>query len=68
MTFQIDSALKAAQWERVKGELRALVAMQGSYSSHEMPGETSSTMARFVMLDKRVQVFIKDIEDEGLHE
>jgi hypothetical protein len=31
--FLIADALKAQQWERAKGELRALVALQGSYTS-----------------------------------
>ena len=31
----IDAAMKAMQWERCKGELRALVALQGSYESND---------------------------------
>jgi hypothetical protein len=31
----VTNMLKAAAWERAKGELRALVAIQGSYTSND---------------------------------
>ena len=53
--------LKAQQWERAKGELRAMVALQGSYLAGE-------NVRRWLLLDNRVERFIKDIEGEGLQE
>ena len=53
--------LKAQQWGRAKGELRAMVALQGSY----LAGENER---RWLLLDNRVERFIKDIEGEGLQE
>jgi hypothetical protein len=60
---QIDAMLKAQQWERAKGELRAFVAMQGSYVS----GATERT-TRWETLDVAVEAFIGDTELNGLHE
>lgn len=63
--FMLDTALKAAQWERAKGELRALAAMQGSYQSRRSPdGEEP----RWLTIERRIEEFIKEFEDEGLHE
>jgi hypothetical protein len=60
--FLIASAMKAQQWERAKGELRALVAIQGSHQA--LGGNTE----RFVALHDSVEAFIKSAEDEGLCE
>lgn len=60
----LDHALKAQQWEIIKGHLRALVSLQGAYNS----APDSSTTERFLTLDEKVEVFIKDVEDEALHE
>jgi hypothetical protein len=59
-TVNIDDMLKAQQWERCKGELRAFVAMQGSY--------TSTSGVEYHEIERRVNTFIDDIEDDGLHE
>lgn len=56
-----QSMLKAAQWERAKGELRAFVAIQGSYPS----GENSE---RWRQLEARVDSFIASVEDDALDE
>mgnify|MGYP001615718478 CR=1 FL=1 len=37
--FELDHMLKAQQWERAKGELRAFAAMCGSYDASEGMGE-----------------------------
>lgn len=66
--FSFEAALKSAQWERAKGELRALVHMQGSYISGEAPGGTSSETERWLELGLRVEAFIKSVEDDGLQE
>jgi len=68
MTEQdILSALKAQQWERAKGELRALVAIQGSQPTrYDMTHKPIETM--YEPLLKAVEKFIKQIEDHGLHE
>ena len=65
-TFLIDAAMKAMQWERAKGELRALVALQGSYSLGRGPGD--DTAAKWQKLEKRVNAFIKGVEDDALQE
>lgn len=61
--YKLDYALKAAQWERAKGELRSLVALQGAYLARR-----GSTEPRWIQLSKRVEAFIKEIEDEALQE
>lgn len=60
--FLIADALKAQQWERAKGELRALVALQGSHESN------GSNTERWRELDRSVEDFIKSVEDNGLQE
>lgn len=50
---------KAIIWERAKGELRALVAVQG---------QTEGRMEEFKKLDQHVKDFIKATEDWSLHE
>jgi len=64
--FLIDAAMKTMQWERIKGELRALVALQGSYSLGRGPGD--DTPAKWQRLEKQVNAFIKVVEDDGLQE
>ena len=68
--FQLADALKAQQWERAKGELRALVAMQGSYSTSGGPPDKSEAAEtrRWHDIDKRVEDFIASVENDGLHE
>lgn len=64
--FLIDAAMKAQQWERAKGELRALVAIQGSYSLGRNPGD--ETPAKWQRLETRIEGFIRGIEDDALQE
>lgn len=66
--FLVASALKGAQWERTKGELRAMVALQGSYSTGSPPGVVSPVTERWQKLSKCVEEFIKIVEDNGLHQ
>ena len=65
--FIIEAALKGTQWERAKGELRALVAIQGSYTS-PLPEYMKTEPATWEVLSKKVEKFIKDVEDNGLEE
>lgn len=65
-TFCIDAAMKAAEWERAKGHLRALVGIQGAYSLNRAPGDDSP--AKWQVLSARVEAFIQDVEDHGLDE
>jgi hypothetical protein len=58
------SPLKAAAWERAKGELRAVVAIHGAVQSGTPPGEPFP----YEELQRRVEAFITEVEDEGLHE
>jgi len=59
----IYAVLKAQQWERAKGELRAHVAMVGSCPSTDEAGGKQHD--RLVI---RVEAFIKTVEDDGLQE
>lgn len=59
----IVNMMKAQQWERAKGELRALAYMQGSY-----PAGGGHTFERWKNIHNRIEAFIKDIHDHGLHE
>ena len=61
--FSIKDAMTAQLWEEAKGKLRALVHVQGSYYSM-----TDDASFRWQDLEKRINAFIKDIEDDGLHE
>lgn len=65
--FVVSDALKAAQWERCKGELRALAVMQGCYISATNTLD-DFTGRRFAALSDAVEKFIKMIEEEGLYE
>ena len=56
--------MKAVQWERCKGELRAMVALQGSHDSvYDEPRPLE-----WERLRDRVEDFIKDVEDHSLAE
>jgi hypothetical protein len=65
-TFLLDAAMKAQQWERAKGELRALIAIQGSYSLGRGPGDDRP--AKWQRLQVRVDEFIQSVEDDALQE
>ena len=66
--FMLPDALKAQQWERTKGELRALVALQGSYSSADRSAVDREQTQRWETLDKAVKDFISIIESNALQE
>jgi hypothetical protein len=65
--FILEAALKAQQWEKAKGELHALVALQGSYTS-PLPTHMQEEPSRWERLSKAVEAFISDIEDDALQE
>lgn len=62
MAWQADIAMKAVLWEEAKGKLRALAVAQGSYQS------TDSMTEIWEKLDRKIEAFIKDIEDNALQE
>jgi hypothetical protein len=64
-TFLIDSAMKSMIWERAKGEMRALIEVQGSYSSSDREPKGES---KWEKLQEAVETFISEVEDNGLHE
>ena len=55
----IRNMLVAAQWEKVKGELRALGAMKGA---------TVETGDEWIEIRDNIEKVIKDFEDNSLHE
>lgn len=63
MGISIDYALKAQQWERVKGELRALISLQGAY-----PSTDKAQSEKRNALGIRVEQFILDVEENALQE
>lgn len=68
-TFYVDCAMKAQQWGRAKGELRALVGISGSYAQEIAESEVRwKTTPRWQRLQEKVNAFIQDVEDNGLHE
>jgi hypothetical protein len=52
-------------WEEAKGKLRALVMVQGSVGGRAV-GDDSEWPWR--ALEKRVEAFVSQVEDDGLHE
>ena len=56
---QFIATMKAAAWERAKGELRAVSAIEGSQPS----GTT-----RYAVIDSEIEQFIQSFEDQGYHE
>ena len=57
----IFHALKAQQWEKIKGEMRALTAMLGAIRSTVQ----DDAYKRF---RGKAEAFIQEIEDESLYE
>lgn len=53
MSDDIRIALKAIQWERTKGEMRAFAALAGSYNS------TAGMSEKWIRIDNDVENFIK---------
>lgn len=67
--FDLAAAMKGQQWERCKGELRALIALQGSYHSAALPGQKEShEMERLHQLTEVVNEFILEVSDNALCE
>ena len=62
-TFSVASAMIMAQWERAKGEMRALVAIKGSHK-----GPPSVEREAYKRLHIEVEAFIKRVEDRALAE
>ncbi len=52
--------LKAQQWEKCKGELRALAALGGAEAS------TSKGSDKWEVLDHEINAFIHTVENDGL--
>jgi hypothetical protein len=65
--FILEAALKSQQWERAKGELRALVAIQGSYTS-PLPKHMQKERPRWELLNERIEAFIQSVEGDALQE
>lgn len=59
------SILCVQQWEKCKGELRALIALQGSKLS-EYKGNKVITNRKWEQLEKLVEHLVKEIEDNDL--
>ena len=55
------SMFKTVAWERAKGALREVAAASGQ-------SVFGSRHDNFEEIDKRVENFIKEFEDDGLHE
>lgn len=55
---------KAVLWEQAKGLLRAIVAAEGAGQSSLLAGKEFP----FERIEKRVNAFIKEFEDDGLDE
>lgn len=67
--FDIAAAMKGQQWERCKGELMALLALQGSYHSATLPSAPEGWSGqRLKGCRKEIGKFIKIMEDEGFSE
>jgi len=60
----VRTALKAIQWERAKGELRAFAALSGSYPN----SGTGEISPKFLRTVAAIETFIKNFEDEAYHE
>lgn len=56
--MRTEEWLRAVAWERAKGEMRSIIALQ----AHEDGGE------RFDQVERHFENFIKETESEGLHE
>ena len=59
-------SLKAAAWERAKGAMREVVALEGSNFSPATAERPP--VYRFQVLKTVVECFIEDFEKRGLHE
>ncbi len=55
---ELISVLKSQQWEKCKGELFSLVALDGSNISHFEP-------CYYEELQQKIKTFIEEINDSG---
>lgn len=62
---QIITTLKAAAWERAKGELRSVAALSGTHFSHRADAEGKFP---YQYGEEAIEAFIADFEAESLHE
>lgn len=60
------SAARGIQWQRTKGEMRAMVAAVGCTT--ESRAVTDKSVQQWEELEQRVEDFIRKVEDDGLHE
>lgn len=65
---QIRMAQLAAQWEITKGHLRATAAISGSAPVVYEPATGQPKATNYDELNRRIEAFIKDIEQDALHE
>lgn len=64
----IRMSLKAIQWERAKGELRAFAALLGSNESAGANPHESVTYLQWRKFKAEADAFIRSVENKGLHE
>lgn len=62
----VISGMRATQWSKVKGELNTMVAVVGCTTPPRDVGDI--LLAKWEILQQRVDAFIKSVEDDGLHE
>lgn len=62
--YDLEAAMRMAQWERAKGELRAMVAMAGAYHSSK-PDDPESQYQRFLAFRQAAEEFISEVNGEG---
>lgn len=65
---QIRMVQLAAQWEIAKGHLRAVAAISGSKPVEYEPSTGRPLESKYDELNARIEAFIKDIEQDALHE
>ena len=64
-TLDLKQALKAAAWERAKGELRSMVAIEGAVTGpRARPDPEDDQRFPHQILEERIEAFIKEMEDD----
>jgi hypothetical protein len=63
---RLISILCVQQWEKCKGELKALIALQGSRLV-KYEGNKAIINREWQQLLKRVNEFVKEVEEKELH-
>ncbi len=61
----VIAALKAIAWEKAKAELRCLVHVADDAWGYKCPPDQRPEYQEWEDIDKRVEAFIKDMEDNG---